>query len=66
MPPVQVRSLESRPMPDVPTEHQFDAKGSGLAVSGRRDIEAVVLARAVRWHVERRVPVKGHRCVAFR
>ena len=31
-----------------------------------RDIECVVLARAVRWHVEHRVLVNGHKCVVFR
>ncbi len=31
-----------------------------------RDIECRVLARAVRWHVERRVMMNGHRTVVFR
>jgi formyltetrahydrofolate deformylase len=31
-----------------------------------RDIECMVLARAVRWHVERRVLMNGHKCVVFR
>ncbi len=31
-----------------------------------RDIECMVLARAVRWHVEHRVLVNGHKCVVFR
>jgi formyltetrahydrofolate deformylase len=31
-----------------------------------RDIECAVLARAVRWHVERRVLMNGHKCVIFR
>ncbi|MBA4177659.1 MAG: formyltetrahydrofolate deformylase [Leptothrix sp. (in: Bacteria)] len=31
-----------------------------------RDIESMVLARAVRWHVEHRVLVNGHKCVVFR
>jgi len=31
-----------------------------------RDIECMVLARAVRWHVEHRVLVDGHKCVVFR
>jgi len=30
-----------------------------------RDIECVVLARAVRWHVEHRVLINGHKCVVF-
>ena len=31
-----------------------------------RDIESVVLARAVRWHVEHRVLQNGHKTVVFR
>jgi formyltetrahydrofolate deformylase len=31
-----------------------------------RDVECVVLARAVRWHVEHRVLVNGHKTVVFR
>ena len=31
-----------------------------------RDVECVVLARAVRWHLERRVLLNGHRTVVFR
>jgi len=31
-----------------------------------RDIENMVLARAVRWHVEHRVLINGHKCVVFR
>ncbi len=31
-----------------------------------RDVECVVLSRAVRWHVERRVLMNGHKTVVFR
>ena len=31
-----------------------------------RDIECIVLARAVRWHVEHRVLMNGHKSVVFR
>jgi len=31
-----------------------------------RDVECVVLARAVRWHVEHRVLMNGHKSVVFR
>ena len=31
-----------------------------------RDIECMVLARAVRWHTEHRVLINGHKCVVFR
>jgi formyltetrahydrofolate deformylase len=30
------------------------------------DVESLVLARAVRWHVEHRVLLNGHRTVVFR
>jgi formyltetrahydrofolate deformylase len=36
-----------------------------LAAIGH-DVESVVLARAVKWHLERRVLVNGHRTVVFR
>jgi formyltetrahydrofolate deformylase len=36
-----------------------------LTASGR-DVECVVLARAVRWHVEHRVLMNGHKTVVFR
>ena len=31
-----------------------------------RDVESVVLARAVRWHVEHRVLINGRKSVVFR
>lgn len=31
-----------------------------------RDVECIVLARAVRWHVEHRVLINGHKTVVFR
>ncbi|MEK8048389.1 formyltetrahydrofolate deformylase [Ideonella margarita] len=39
--------------------------GEDLTAVGR-DVECVVLARAVRWHVERRVLMNGHKTVVFR
>jgi formyltetrahydrofolate deformylase len=44
-------------------EHSMSA--DDLTAVGR-DIECVVLARAVRWHVERRVLANGHKTVVFR
>jgi formyltetrahydrofolate deformylase len=44
-------------------EHSLSAED--LTAVGR-DVECVVLARAVRWHVERRVLMNGHRTVVFR
>jgi formyltetrahydrofolate deformylase len=31
-----------------------------------RDVECMVLARAVRWHTEHRVLLNGHKTVVFR
>jgi formyltetrahydrofolate deformylase len=36
-----------------------------LAQTGS-DIESLVLSRAVRWHVEHRILLNGHRTVVFR
>jgi formyltetrahydrofolate deformylase len=44
-------------------DHSLSAED--LAALGR-DVESVVLARAVRWHVERRVLMNGHKTVVFR
>jgi formyltetrahydrofolate deformylase len=44
-------------------DHTMDAEDF-TAVG--RDIECRVLARAVRWHVEHRVLINGHKCVVFR
>jgi formyltetrahydrofolate deformylase len=41
------------------------ASAEELAAVGR-DVECVVLARAVRWHVEHRVLTNGHKTVVFR
>jgi formyltetrahydrofolate deformylase len=34
-------------------------------VAAGRDVEAAVLARAVRWHAEHRVLLNGHTTVVF-
>ncbi len=44
-------------------DHAMDAET--LAAIGH-DVESVVLARAVKWHLERRVLINGHRTVVFR
>ncbi|WP_119289315.1 formyltetrahydrofolate deformylase [Azohydromonas sediminis] len=44
-------------------DHSLSAED--LAAVGR-DVECVVLARAVRWHVEHRVLLNGHKTVVFR
>jgi formyltetrahydrofolate deformylase len=47
--------------------HRVDHKHNpdDLVAAGR-DLECVVLARAVRWHVEHRVMINGARTVVFR
>ncbi|ALG05582.1 hypothetical protein AOZ06_00345 [Kibdelosporangium phytohabitans] len=47
----------------IRADHTQDAEQ--LAVAGR-DAERLALARAVQWHVERRVPLNGHRTVVFK
>ena len=44
-------------------DHSLNA--DDLAAVGR-DVESVVLARAVRWHVEHRVLMNGPKTVVFR
>jgi formyltetrahydrofolate deformylase len=44
-------------------DHSHDP--AELAALGR-DVECAVLARAVKWHAERRVLIDGHKTVVFR
>ena len=44
---------------------QFVMSAEQITAVGR-DVECVVLARAVRWHVEHRVLMNGHKSVIFR
>ena len=44
-------------------DHSLSA--DDLTATGR-DVESVVLARAVRWHVEHRVLLNGHKTIVFR
>ena len=43
----------------------YEDAAEQMAAAGR-DVEALVLARAVRWHVEHRVMLNGARTVVFR
>lgn len=47
----------------VRVDHALDAEAF---VHLGKDVENIVLARAVRWHVEHRVMLNGHRTVVFR
>jgi formyltetrahydrofolate deformylase len=47
----------------VRVDHAMDA---GAVVQLGKDVESVVLTRAVQWHAEHRVLLNGHRTVVFR
>ena len=44
----------------------FVTKGFNSNYSDRQDLENIVLARAVRYHIERRILLNGHRTVIFK
>jgi formyltetrahydrofolate deformylase len=50
-------------------EQSVERVGHGLSIDDYvavgRDVEALVLARAVKWHVEHRILLNGHRTVVF-
>jgi formyltetrahydrofolate deformylase len=58
--------LDEGPIIEQDVERVDHTLSSGDFTAVGRDIECVVLARAVRWHVEHRVLLNGHKCVVFR
>jgi formyltetrahydrofolate deformylase len=58
--------LDEGPIIEQDVERVDHAMSSEDFSSVGRDIESRVLARAVRWHVEHRVLLNGHKCVVFR
>ncbi len=40
-------------------------RSTSCAGAGDRDVERTVLARGLRWHLEDRVLINGHKTVAF-
>ncbi|MEO6354837.1 MAG: formyltetrahydrofolate deformylase, partial [Burkholderiaceae bacterium] len=44
-------------------DHAMDA---GTLTAVGRDVESVVLARAVKWFVEHRILINGHKTVVFK
>ena len=46
--------------------HAWRAESAARELAAGRDIECMVLARAVRWHTEHRVLINGHKTVIFK
>ena len=58
--------LDEGPIIEQDVERVDHAMGPDTLAAIGHDVESVVLARAVKWHVERRVLINGHRTVVFR
>jgi formyltetrahydrofolate deformylase len=58
--------LDEGPIIEQGVERVDHASSAEDLTAVGRDVECVVLARAVRWHVERRVLMNGHKTVVFR
>ena len=58
--------LDEGPIIEQDVERVDHTQGPESLAAVGRDIETVVLARAVRWHAERRVLLNGRRTVVFR
>jgi len=59
-------TLDEGPIIEQAVERVDHTQGPAELVATGRDLETVVLARAVRWHVERRVLINGTKTVVFR
>ena len=57
--------LDECPIIEQDVERVDHALGPDEITAVGRDVESVVLARAVRWHVEHRVLINGHKTVVF-
>jgi formyltetrahydrofolate deformylase len=58
--------LDEGPIIEQDVERVDHAMGPEMLTAIGRDVECVVLARAVKWFVERRILVNGHKTVIFR
>ena len=58
--------LDEGPIIEQDVERVDHAMSAEAITAVGRDVECVVLARAVRWHVERRVLLNGRKTVVFR
>jgi len=59
-------NLDEGPIIEQAVERVTHAFSVDDMVAAGRDLESVVLARAVKWHAERRILVNGRRSVVFR
>jgi len=57
--------LDEGPIIEQDVERVDHALGADEMTAVGRDVESVVLARAVRWHVQHRVLMNGHKTVVF-
>ena len=57
--------LDEGPIIEQDVERVDHSMGPDEITAVGRDVESVVLARAVRWHVEHRVLMNGHKTVVF-
>ena len=58
--------LDEGPIIEQDVARVDHSMGLHAYVAAGRDVECLVLARAVSWHVERRILLNGHRTVIFR
>jgi formyltetrahydrofolate deformylase len=58
--------LDEGPIIEQDVERVDHSLSSDDLTAVGRDVECVVLARAVRWHVEHRLLINGHKTVVFR
>lgn len=58
--------LDEGPIIEQDVARVDHSMGLDAYVAAGRDVECLVLARAVAWHVERRILLNGHRTVIFR
>jgi formyltetrahydrofolate deformylase len=58
--------LDAGPIIEQDVARVDHSMGLDAYVAAGRDVECLVLARAVSWHVERRILLNGHRTVIFR
>jgi formyltetrahydrofolate deformylase len=58
--------LDEGPIIEQDVQRVNHAQSAEEMTAVGRDVECVVLARAVRWHLEHRVLMNGHKTVVFR
>jgi formyltetrahydrofolate deformylase len=58
--------LDEGPIVEQDVARVDHADSTDAMTAAGRDVESLVLARAVRWHCEHRVLLNGHKTVVFR